>query len=201
MEKGGGGFSLPGRSSGNLHPSALWKWRRWSRWCSGRSRSHCFLRTEPAPSICRHGGRPWDSWTHQRKHHDMFPNCTHSSGARGAVNTTTKDTNEGINNGWRRKASVLSFFFKLGYLSQQRPCLLWSGGDATAESESLNSITQQAEEMTTVTDDSTRFQTSGKFSWKFLKDSTDKKCIWPELLSSVDCCDAHHDRCRNQDSV
>lgn len=93
-EKGGGGFSLPGRSSGSLHPSALWKWRRWSRWCSGRIRSRCFLRTEPAPSICRQARsavRRLDKPGH--KHPYMFPNCTHSSGARGAVNTTTKDTN------------------------------------------------------------------------------------------------------------
>lgn len=86
MEKGGGGASLPGRSSGNLHQSALWKWRRWSRWCSGRSRSRCFLRTEPAPSICRH------AWTavkkaaqtgHVRKHHCMFPDGTQFRTPRG----------------------------------------------------------------------------------------------------------------------
>lgn len=32
-----------------------------------------------------------------------------SSGLRGVVNTATKETNEEINNGWKMKASLLSF--------------------------------------------------------------------------------------------
>lgn len=53
------------------------------------------------------------------------------------------------------KASLLSLFKKKNWVicQEQRPRLLWSGGDATADVESTESITQQAEEMWLMTAD------------------------------------------------
>lgn len=61
---------------------------------------------------------------HVHKHHYTFPDSTQSSGPHRAVNMATKETNEEMHNGWRRNVNILSFFLKLGYLSQQRPRLL-----------------------------------------------------------------------------
>lgn len=40
----------------------------------------------------------------------MFPDSTHNSGPRGAVNTAAKETNEEINNAWEGKRVYYDFF-------------------------------------------------------------------------------------------